>query len=170
MIARPVRLAIATGVAAALCFLGAWSPASAMTVPTLELRTSDGAIMRLADLRGRVVLIDFWASWCPPCKASFPALDALYRDLHKSGLEVLAVNVDERPRDADAFLAAHPHTMPVLLDPKGAAATAFNIRGMPSSVILDRAGDIRFTHMGYTERTLESMRRELSTLLSERTR
>jgi thiol-disulfide isomerase/thioredoxin len=136
--------------------------------PAVQWQAADGTLIRLADLKGKVVLIDFWASWCPPCKASFPALDALYRDLRARGLEILAVNLDERRRDADAFLATHPHTMPVLFDPKGESPLAFAVKGMPSSVLIDRDGTMRFTHMGYTEKALESYRQEITALLSER--
>ena len=88
------------------------SPKSA---PNVSVHTADGAAVRLADYKGKVVLIDFWASWCPPCKASFPALDAIYREFQERGLEVLAVNVDERRHDAETFLDAHPHGLTCLL-------------------------------------------------------
>jgi len=135
--------------------------------PKLELPAIDGTTIRLSDLRGKVVLVDFWASWCIPCKASFPALDGLYRELHDRGLEVLAVNVDERRRDADAFLAGRSPAMTVVFDPRGAMPSAFNVRAMPSSAVIDRAGNIRFTHEGYSNKTLESYRREIAMLLVE---
>jgi thiol-disulfide isomerase/thioredoxin len=136
--------------------------------PAVELSTADGGVVRTTDYKGKVVLIDFWASWCPPCKTSFPALDALYQSYRPRGVEVLAVNLDERRNDADAFLAAHPHVMPVLFSPKGDAPTAFAIRGMPSSVLIDRAGNIRFTHTGYSAKVLDSYRDEINLLLEER--
>ncbi len=138
--------------------------------PDVALPDDHGQLVRLSDLQGHVVLVDFWASWCPPCKTSFPKLDALYRELHPRGLDVLAVNVDERQRDADAFLEAHPHVMSVLFDPKGQAPQAFAVRGMPTSVLLDRSGIIRFTHVGYTEKTVDTYREEIDRLLGERQR
>jgi peroxiredoxin len=140
---------------------------SVRETPNISVRTGDGATVRLADYRGKVVLIDFWASWCPPCKASFPALDAIYRDFQEKGLQVLAVNVDERRHDAETFLAAHPHRLTVLFDPKGVAPEAFGVKGMPSSFLIDRAGTIRFTHMGYTGNVDASYRQEIGQLLSE---
>jgi peroxiredoxin len=137
-------------------------------MPDVAVRTGDGAEVRLADYKGRVVLIDFWASWCPPCKTSFPALDAIYREYEEKGLEVLAVNVDERRRDADSFLDAHPHRLTVLFDPKGAAPEAFGVTGMPSSFLIDRSGTIRFTHMGYSANVDEQYRQEILHLLAER--
>jgi thiol-disulfide isomerase/thioredoxin len=135
--------------------------------PNVAVHTADGVTVRLADYKGKVVLIDFWASWCPPCKTSFPALDMLYRAYQAKGLEVLAVNLDERRQDADTFLDAHPHRLTVLYDPKGVSPQAFGVKGMPSSFLIDRAGNIRFTHMGYSGNVDDSYRQEIAQLLSE---
>jgi cytochrome c biogenesis protein CcmG/thiol:disulfide interchange protein DsbE len=135
--------------------------------PKVELYTADGATVNLADYQGRIVLIDFWASWCPPCKTSFPALDVLYREYRDRGVEVLAVNLDERRHDAETFLSAHPHQLTVLYDPKGVSPQAFGVKGMPSSFIVDRAGTIRFTHMGYSGDVDVRYRQEITQLLSE---
>jgi cytochrome c biogenesis protein CcmG/thiol:disulfide interchange protein DsbE len=166
MTIRPAARAMAAliVVASAVIVSGA---AAVMPAPPLELRAGDGSTTRLADLKGRVVLIDFWASWCGPCRASFPALDALYRELHDRGLEVLAINLDQQRSRADAFLAAYPHAMTVLFDPAGESPEAFKVRAMPTSVLVDRAGNIRFTHTGYTKKTVDGYRREIETLLKE---
>lgn len=142
--------------------------AEGVLAPSVQLPTTDGATVALSGLRGRIVLVDFWASWCAPCKASFPLLDALHRELATKGVTVLAVNVDERRRDMDAFLADRPHVMPVLLDPKGATAAAFRVKAMPTSFILDRLGRIRFTHAGYTAGTIQQYRQEIGALLAEK--
>ena len=147
---------------ASLAFAAPEKPA-----PNIVVQNSDGVSVDLASYRGKVVLVDFWASWCPPCKTSFPALDALYREYASRGVEVLAVNLDERRRDAEAFLSAHPHRLTVLFDPKGASPVAFGVKGMPSSFVIDRAGSIRFTHMGYSGNVDESYRREIVQLLAE---
>jgi thiol-disulfide isomerase/thioredoxin len=136
--------------------------------PAVRLHRADGTDVQPADYKGKVLLIDFWASWCVPCKASFPALDALYRRDRDRGLEVLAINLDEERKAADAFLASRPHVMPVLFDPTGESALAFRIRGMPSSVVIDRTGNIRFTHMGYSSKILDRYQSEINLLLSER--
>jgi thiol-disulfide isomerase/thioredoxin len=137
------------------------------TAPDVSLQTAQGTEVRLSSFKGKVVLVDFWASWCVPCQTSFPALDVLYRELEPRGLAVLAVNVDERRKDADRFLAAHPHVMPVFFDPKGAAPTAFKVDGMPTSFLIDRAGVIRFTHTGYSSDVGQRYRQEIGLLLSE---
>ncbi len=135
--------------------------------PDLRLPASDGTVVSLAASRGKVVLVDFWASWCGPCKASFPALDALYQDLRDRGFEVIAVNVDEHRSDAAAFLADMPHSMPVVFDPKGTAPRAFGVAGMPTSFLIDRSGRVRFVHTGYTAKTIDAYRKEIEQLLAE---
>ena len=136
-------------------------------IPDITLATLSGAPLHVADLKGQVVLLDFWASWCIPCRKSFPAVDALHRELKPRGLEVVAVNVDEQQKNADAFLAKYPHTMTVALDPRGNAARAFDLQAMPSTLIVDRAGRIRYTHQGYSEKTIGQFRSEVLQLLAE---
>jgi cytochrome c biogenesis protein CcmG/thiol:disulfide interchange protein DsbE len=136
--------------------------------PSLELKGEDGSTVKTTDLRGSVVLLDVWASWCGPCKSSFPALDSLYQEFHPEGLEVLAVNVDERPQDAARFLSGRKHQMTVILDPRGRVPEALGASGMPSSFLIDRRGVVRFRHEGFTPQTLESYRREIDILLGEK--
>jgi len=147
---------------------GGLATTSPKSAPDVALQRADGTIVQLAAYTGKVLLIDFWASWCPPCKTSFPALDILYRDYQSRGLEVLAVNLDERRRDAETFLRDHRHQMTVLFDPKGASPLAFGVTGMPSSFLIDKAGNIRFTHMGYTGNVDAKYRQEIAQLLAER--
>jgi cytochrome c biogenesis protein CcmG/thiol:disulfide interchange protein DsbE len=163
-----VRAALTLAAAGLLMTAALGAADKVRMAPSVELHLADGAIVRPADFKGKVVLVDFWASWCPPCKTSFPELDTLYQSYRGRGLEVLAVNLDERRKDADAFLADHPHVMPVAFDPKGDSALAFAVRGMPSSIVIDRGGNIRFTHMGYSGKVLDSYREEINLLLSER--
>jgi cytochrome c biogenesis protein CcmG/thiol:disulfide interchange protein DsbE len=135
--------------------------------PNIALQTTGGATIQLSAYKGKVVLVDFWASWCRPCKTSFPALDSLYREYQPRGFEVLAINLDERRRDADTFLSDRPHRLTVLFDPDGASPVAFGVKGLPSSFLIDRAGKIRFIHMGYSGNVDESYRHELAQLLAE---
>ena len=146
---------------------GAVAAPAATAAPAVEWHGADGAVVRMADTKGKVVLVDFWASWCPPCKESFPALDVIQRDYRARGVQVIAVNVDERQKDADAFLAAHPHQLLVVFDPHGESPKAFKVRGMPSSFVIDRRGEIRYTHQGYSQGIDAAYRRELDALLAE---
>jgi thiol-disulfide isomerase/thioredoxin len=141
--------------------------ASAKTLPSVAIRALDGGAVRLGEFKGKVVVVDFWASWCAPCRVTFPALNRMHEEFASKGVEVLAINVDERRRDLDAFLAEQPHSMRVLLDPKGAATNAFNVRAVPTAFLIDRQGVIRFSHVGYTAAALESFRTEITSLLAE---
>ena len=135
--------------------------------PDITLTAISGKTMRIADLKGQVVLLDFWASWCIPCRRSFPEVDALHRELQPKGLAVIAVNVDEQQKNAYTFLEKYPHTMTIAFDPKGAVAEAFKLEAMPSTMIVDRSGHIRFSHQGYTEKTIGQFRSEVLQLLAE---
>jgi thiol-disulfide isomerase/thioredoxin len=142
----------------------------ATPAPAVEWHDAAGAVVRMADTKGHIVLIDFWASWCPPCKESFPALDVLQRDYRARGVQVIAVNVGDRREDADAFLAAHPHQLLVVFDPRGESPKAFKVRGMPTSFVIDRLGAIRYMHQGYNPAVDAAYRRELDTLIAETAR
>jgi thiol-disulfide isomerase/thioredoxin len=163
------RAVPAVALVAAIC-AAPLARAASRPAPPVEFAMTDGSVLSLSRLVGKVVLVDFWASWCAPCARSFPALDQLYREFHDQGLEVVAVSVDEDRRAALAFLAQRPHTLPVALDPKGALAHAFKIEGMPSSVLIDGKGVIRYAHTGFNDATLASWRRELHELLLEAAR
>lgn len=141
--------------------------APAKALPSLTFTTVDGKTIESADLKGKVVLLDFWASWCIPCRKSFPEIDRLSKDFASKGATVIAVNVDEQRKNADAFLLQYPHSMTVAFDSKGVSAKAFDLQGMPSSLIIDRDGRVRFTHMGYTDKTIAQFRTEIAQLLTE---
>ena len=135
--------------------------------PAFSLKDREGHVRTLADFKGHVILVDFWASWCAPCKMSFPALDALHQEFHDAGLEVVAINVDEDTKDGYAFLAGKSPSMTVLFDPKGRTPEAFKVEGMPSSFLIDRDGNIRFKHQGFTTQTKADFRKEISVLIGD---
>ncbi|MEO8678691.1 MAG: TlpA disulfide reductase family protein [Vicinamibacterales bacterium] len=141
---------------------------NARMAPAITLPDRDGAKITLESLRGRVVLVDIWASWCPPCKAAFPAYDKLYRSYRERGFEVLAINVDEKRGAADAFLNSQEFQLRVLFDPKGTAPMGFELRAMPTSYLVDKRGAIRFSHEGFTEKVLPQYRSEIEELMAEK--
>lgn len=116
--------------------------------PAFELPARSGSVS-LASLRGKVVLVDFWASWCIPCRQSFPWLRAMAEKYGEQGLVVVAINLDKRPELADAFLADFPSPFPVAFDPAGKTAEAFGVAAMPSSYLVSRTGQIVLSHEGF---------------------
>jgi len=114
--------------------------------------------------QGAVVVLDFWASWCAPCRTTFPKLDALARELKDQGVDVLAVSVDEKRKDLDAFLDEHSAALDVLLDPHADAAAKFGVTAIPSMYVIDRDGMIRFSHPNYAVDVLDGVRAEIASL------
>lgn len=109
--------------------------------PDFELVTLDGQPARLSNLRGKVVLLNFWATWCPPCKAEMPDLEAIYREYGDAqGLVVVGVNYEEDAAPVEAFVRERGLSFPVWLDRKGEAAAKLGVRGLPVSFIIDREG------------------------------
>ena len=135
--------------------------------PNVELRGPKGQRQRLADFRGKIVLLKIWASWCPDCQVLFPAMDRLSREFKSRGVEVIAVNVDEHRKDADAFLKTQSHQLRVMFDPRARVAGAFGARGVPASYLIDARGMIRFAHEGWDETADATYRREIMSLLAE---
>ena len=154
-------------IVAGLILVGGVIRADVKPAPDIQLRTARGTTARVSDFKGKVVLVDFWASWCRPCVRSFPAIDGLYRKFRGRGLEVLAVNMDQQRRDADAFLSKAPHAMRIFFDADGHALSAFGLAGIPSLVLIDRLGSVRFVHAGYSDNIADEARLEIDALLSE---
>lgn len=103
----------------------------------------------LSAYRGKVVIVDFWASWCVPCRRSFPWLDSMQRKYGEDGLVVIGINEDNEPQDAEAFLTAFPVTFPIIADPDGKLAREFDLVAMPSSFVIGRDGELAVRHLGF---------------------
>ena len=132
-----------------------------------------GPIAQAADLdlgayRGKVVYVDFWASWCGPCKQSFPWLDGLVREYASQNFVVIGVNVDKDRDRAEQFLNETPAEFSIVYDPKGELATAYKVAGMPSGILIDRSGHVRFQHAGFAEKQKGLYEEQLQTLLAEK--
>lgn len=123
--------------------------------------------LNLDAYRGKVVYVDFWASWCGPCRQSFPWMKSLQDAKSKEGLVIIAVNVDQDKKLADAFLAEFTPSFKVIFDPAGKLAIDFKVSGMPSAYIIDRDGKPRFKHIGYHFEKRTQYEQEIQTLLNE---
>lgn len=121
----------------------------------------------LAAHKGKVVYVDFWASWCGPCRQSFPWMQAMHEKYGKDGLVIIAVNVDQERKLADGFIAEFNPAFPILFDNKGELAGQFKVQTMPSSYLLDRQGKPRFKHLGFHDAKRAQYEKEFQQLLAE---
>lgn len=118
---------------------------------------------------GQVVLVDFWASWCAPCKASFPMMSKLHQDFGPRGLVIAAVGIDEKAAAATAFVKKLAPVFPTLHDASQSLVKQVGVPTMPTSYLLDRTGKVRFVHTGFHgDRTESELRREIESLLAEK--
>ena len=165
----PRRL-FATAAAALLCFVGV-SPASAALKPGDEFPDLSKFKLegKLPDtLKGKVVLVDFWASWCGPCAASFPTMEALYGQYKDKGFVILALSVDQKPSQMESFLKKHTVTFPVVRDAEQMLVATAEAEAMPTSILLDGARKVRFVHKGFRgEETKKKYIVEIESLLKE---
>lgn len=144
--ARWLRFALAVG----LCVnapVGAGDfggPAPDFTLPDAE-----GVAITLSELKGEVVMLNFWASWCGPCRQEMPLLDAIYQKYAPLGFTLLGINVEENSADGEAWLQERPVSFPVLYDPANGVSKLYDVIAMPSTVLIDRQGNVRYLHHGY---------------------
>jgi cytochrome c biogenesis protein CcmG, thiol:disulfide interchange protein DsbE len=136
--------------------------------PGFALPTGGGEVIDLARLRGSVVYVDFWASWCTPCRRSFPWMNALHERYRNQGLAVIGINVDKGQADADRFLRDVPAAFPVVFDPKGATPSAFDVKGMPTSYLIDRHGVVVAVEEGFRDDRKPAIEERIRDLLERR--
>lgn len=132
--------------------------------PDFTLKSLSGENIRLSELRGNVVMINFWASWCGPCRQEMPLLEQLYQRYNALGFELLGVNVEQDVDDAKRWLADRPVSFPVLLDPQNELTKIYQVKAMPSTILVDRDGNVRHLHKGYKpgdENTYQDLVRSL---------
>jgi len=125
--------------------------AEEMNIPAPDFthESRQGENLRLQDFRGEVVMLNFWASWCGPCRQEMPLMDDLYAQYKDLGFTILAVNVDENRDEAHRFLDKVPVSYPILYDPQSDVSEQYEVQAMPTTVMIDRDGNARFLHHGY---------------------
>jgi peroxiredoxin len=139
--------------------------------PDFTLSGLDGKAVSLNEFKGRVVFLDFWASWCAPCKKEMPELNKLAEKFNDADMAVVAVSVDKKKEHAGAFMSTIPgvsRRFVALHDPEASVVSAYMAQAMPTSFIIDRAGVIRFVHFGYRESDPADWVKEIDSLLKGR--
>lgn len=143
--------------------------AGAMKGPAAEftLADRDGKQVSLAHFRGEVVMLNFWASWCKPCRQEMPLLEQLYKRYKSLGFTLVAINVDDDPAKGAAILREAAVTFPVLFDGKGEVSALYKLQGMPSSMFIDRKGQLRYLHTGYKAGDEQEYDKQIRALIKE---
>ncbi len=155
------RRQVVLGAVAGLCPLLSRAAAEAGgTAPTLSLTATDGEPVLSAG-RWRVTYLDFWASWCGPCRQSFPWMNQLHERHQSAGLRVVGINLDAKAEDAQAFLKQLPARFPIAYDAGGASATAFGVKAMPSSFLLRADRSVLWVHRGFRSEDREELERRI---------
>ena len=149
--------------------MGAW-PALAIEAgqpaPDVELPAAIDAAPRLSALKGKLVYVDFWASWCGPCRQSFPWMNEMQAKYGAKGLQIVAINLDAKRADADAFLAQLPARFGLAFDAAGASAKRFGVKGMPTSVLIGRNGEVLMVHQGFRDDERQALEAKLAAALA----
>ncbi len=125
----------------------------------------NGTLVSLSDHLGKVVYLDFWASWCDPCQKAIPAIEKLRGEFPAEDFQVLAVNVDTNTRKATKFLKKNPIGYPSVSDPRGKLPRKYGLETMPTSYLIDRDGVIRYVHKGFRKGDVEEIRAQITKLL-----
>jgi peroxiredoxin len=136
--------------------------------PDFALPSSTGEQITLGDLRGEVVMINFWATWCGPCRQEMPHLEALHQRYENLGFTLLGVNVEDDPEGARKWLTEHARvSFPILFDSRNEVSKLYEVVAMPSTVIVDRGGAVRFIHHGYKPGYENEYQTQIRALLRE---
>ncbi len=131
------------------------------------LKSFDGRQVTLSALRGKVVLLDFWASWCTPCREELPLLDILDKTYGREDFKVVTVNIDNNPKNAVKFLQAYSIKLSPLWDQKKEVVSAYDVKKMPTTILIDKNGWIRYIHSGFEAEQFRTYKRQIETLLKE---
>ena len=154
----------------ALCMSEVVCAAEVQKRPAPECQLNEwgtGDEVNWSSLQGSVVYVDFWASWCTSCVIAFPSLSALQKEFRDQGLVVLGVNLDEDPAEANRFLNRLPAGFRIVSDSSRSCPKSFLVEGLPTSYLIDRAGNIRYHHLGFRRDQMDQLREEILLLLRE---
>lgn len=132
--------------------------------PEFDLPGEHGNVT-LASFKGKLVYLDFWASWCPPCKKSFPWMNEMQEKYQSQGFEIIAINVDAKIKDAQEFLRTNDVNFTIAFDSKGATPSKFRVKGMPTSYLIDQDGKVIFQHVGFTASDKEVLEKKIQNVL-----
>lgn len=144
------------------------SPQEGFLAPQFALSDLSGKSVSLADFRGKVILLNFWATWCSPCKREIPSLERLYQKRHDKGFEIVAVNAERSPASTIAsFAGKYQMSFPILLNPQGEVASKYWVRAIPTSFLLDKKGVIRWKIVGGKEWDAQDVLQRIDQLLAE---
>ena len=137
------------------------------SAPNFTLPNGEGQSVTLSDLSGQVVMINFWASWCAPCRQEMPLLDALYQRYKGLGFTLLGVNVEEDSGMATDWLKETPVSFPIVFDRENRVSKLYDVIAMPSTVMIDRHGNMRFIHHGYQPGYEDEYQNQIRNLIRE---
>ena len=165
---RSIDVAVAGMLALALALVAGVADATGVgePAPSFSLTTAHGETIALPDLRGRVVYVDFWASWCGPCRRSFPWMNEMQQRYGDRGLTIVAINVDRRRADAEQFLHTNTARFAVVYDDLGATPLAYSVKGMPSSYLIDARGTVVDVEQGFRDDRKGALEDQIRSLLS----
>lgn len=135
--------------------------------PDFELVGTNGPV-KISNYRGKLVYLDFWASWCGPCRQSFPWMNEMQAKYGAQGLQIIGVDVDAKEQDARDFLAETPAAFTIAFDPKGTTPRNYGIKGMPTSVLIDADGKVLFEHTGFNAADKAQLEQRIRSALKEK--
>jgi peroxiredoxin len=141
--------------------------ASSALAPSFSLPSRSGDIVSLDKLRGKVVMLNFWASWCGPCRQEMPLLDQMHKRYSSLGFTMIGVNVESNTADAEKWLQQTPVSFPVLFDKENKVSKLYDVNAMPSTVFIDRKGNVRALHRGYKPGDESEYLNQIRALLKE---
>ena len=156
------------GVVLAAVFASAAFATSSSPAPAFKLPGRGGKTIDLSQFKGQVVMINFWASWCGPCRQEMPILEKLHAKYKPMGFTMIGINVEPDSTLAAGWLKSTPVTFPILFDTRSEVSKLYSVAGMPSTVIIDRKGNLRWLHRGYKPGDENEYMNEIRALVMER--